>query len=193
MMQHGLGSHSLRPWFTGSGIIAVFASLVALALATPGDLDFAFGVNGVVTLDLSQEEDRAYAVAIQPDGKIVTVGRVTESAYQRFAIGRHIQNGKLDPEWCASGCLGKPGLVYFFCNQPDTTARYCQFNAVAVGKDGRVVAAGFDKPSFNANADFRVHGFNADGTTAFTTQSISTRVTTRPQRSRFSRTARSSW
>ena len=37
MMRHRLGRPSLRPWFTGSGIIAVFASLVALSLATPGD------------------------------------------------------------------------------------------------------------------------------------------------------------
>ena len=45
------------------------------ALAAPGDLDTTFGGDGLVTTSFpGSNGDSAYAVAIQPDGKIVAAG-----------------------------------------------------------------------------------------------------------------------
>src|SRR5262245_18493053 len=41
---------------------------------TPGDLDPAFGSMGSVVRDLGDDVDRAFALAVQPDGKPVVVG-----------------------------------------------------------------------------------------------------------------------
>ena len=61
-----------------SFLVAVaLAALIVLPnrlYAAAGDLDTSFGTGGKVTTDFSPGLDRATAVAIQPDGKIVVAG-----------------------------------------------------------------------------------------------------------------------
>ena len=61
-----------------TAMLAVTATAVVLtapaAMASPGELDPAFGVGGLVHTDIAGTSDEAKAVAVAPDGKIVVAG-----------------------------------------------------------------------------------------------------------------------
>jgi uncharacterized delta-60 repeat protein len=61
-----------------------------------GDLDLSFGGDGTVTSSVGDADDRAFGVAIQTDGAMVTVGDSTLHGNHRFALMRHTASGKLD-------------------------------------------------------------------------------------------------
>ena len=72
----------------------------ALARYNPdGTLDTTFGSNGRVTTDLTAGKDLAYALALQPDGRIVAAG----SANDDFGLARYRVDGSLDPEFGTGG------------------------------------------------------------------------------------------
>ena len=48
--------------------------LVLMGEAAPGDLDPTFGVGGKVTTDFGGNDDRSFALVLQPDGKLVAAG-----------------------------------------------------------------------------------------------------------------------
>ena len=56
-----------------AGIFAVASFFAPPAGATSGSLDMSFGTQGVVTTVIG-DSATAEAVAVQPDGKLVTVG-----------------------------------------------------------------------------------------------------------------------
>ena len=79
-----------------SGINSDFA----LARYNPdGTLDQSFDDDGVVTTDLSGQDDDARALAIQPDGNIVVVG----SAGDNIGLVRYASDGSLDQTFGSAG------------------------------------------------------------------------------------------
>lgn len=76
---------------------SVYDSLL-LRLNTNGVLDPSFGSNGVVVTSLSPANDYASAIAIQPDGKIVTAGVAVLSPTNHFAIARYDSGLGASPE-----------------------------------------------------------------------------------------------
>lgn len=92
-----------------------------------GSLDGTFGNGGVVTATLSSGDDAAYAIAIQPDGKIVTAGAISSTA----AVVRYNTDGSLDDTFGVGGVVttGIPSVQSWFLG-------------VAVLEDGRIVAGG---------------------------------------------------
>lgn len=87
-----------------------------------GVLDPAFGTGGQVITPISNTNDAASAVAVQPDGKIVVIGRVNNS--NDVAVVRYSAAGKPDPTFGSGGVVvtsvagntdGASGLVL----QPD--------------------------------------------------------------------------
>jgi uncharacterized delta-60 repeat protein len=127
------------------------------ATALPGDLDLTFGVDGTVTTDLGNNlDDSAYAVAAQPDGKIVAVGYVsTSSTGKDFAVIRINQNGDLDTTFSEDGKLS----FNFNTATRDDFAR-----AVAIQPDGKIVIAGEAEVLGFGNFDIVLARLNADGT-----------------------------
>ena len=117
-----------------------FITSIALVLATasaartaPGDLDPTFGGDGVVRTDLTPAEDDGYAVAIQPDGKIVVAGEMgTGGPNARFGIVRYESDGSLDPSFGDGD--GKVSI--------DFTPRDDFPYAVRIQADGKIVVAG---------------------------------------------------
>jgi len=93
-----------------------------------GSLDPGFGAGGKVTTAVSSGTDYAYALAIQPDGKIVAAGYANDD----FALVRYNSDGSLDPTFDGDGKV--------------TTAvgigGECAY-AVAIGMDGKIVLAGY--------------------------------------------------
>jgi len=126
---------------------------------TDGSLDLAFGpdLNGKVTTDISRtgSYDRAYAIAIQSDGKIVVVG----DSFYEFAAARYNIDGTLDENF------GKGGTLTTAFMQ-GTHHRDAFAKAVAietVGSEEKIVAVG--NTYFDGNAtDFAMVRYNADGT-----------------------------
>jgi uncharacterized delta-60 repeat protein len=106
--------------------------LFAVARYNPdGSLDTTFNGTGKVTTSVGGVDDQANAVALQPDGKIVTGGNSWNGSNDDFALVRYNANGSLDTSFNATGKL--------------TTAVGSGFdvaNALALQPDGKIVAAG---------------------------------------------------
>ncbi len=115
-----------------------------------GSLDTAFGTNGVVTSPLSSGHDTAYAVAVQPDGKIVAAGITNIGGDTVAALVRYTSDGKLDTTF---GTNGVASLTHF-------RPRGSWFLSVVVLNDGRIVAGG----GVDSNPDaFLLARYRADG------------------------------
>ena len=115
-----------------------------------GSLDSTFGEGGIITTDITSNEDEAFAVAIQIDGKIVVAGAA--DTYARFALARYNTDGTLDQTF------GTGGEV-----TTDFTSGHSDFaRNVAIQADGKIVVGG---PSNDAGAsEFALVRYNADGT-----------------------------
>ncbi|HEY0321737.1 MAG TPA: FG-GAP-like repeat-containing protein [Pyrinomonadaceae bacterium] len=115
-----------------------------------GALDTGFDTDGKVTTALGISVDQAYAVVIQPDGKIVVAGTTLNGSNTDFALARYNPNGSLDITFNSTG------KVTTAVGSSDDEAR-----AVALQPDGKIVVAGY---SYNgANYDFAVARYNSNG------------------------------
>ncbi len=135
------------------------AMAVALVLATAttaawaaGNLDRTFGTNGKAVTPIGSATDRGYAMALQPDGKIVVAGASTD-ANGSFdtALARYNTDGTLDQTF------GTGGKVIVNLSITGEVA-----NAVALQSDGKIVIAGSAIVANDVN--FIVTRFNSNGT-----------------------------
>jgi uncharacterized delta-60 repeat protein len=117
-----------------------------------GSLDSSFGTNGKVVTPIGSGDERAFAVALQPDGKIVAAGRSHDDATgtNDFAVVRYKADGTLDSSF------GSGGIVTTSIGTKGASA-----NAVAVQPDGKIVAAGSYLP--DVKDDFAAVRYNPDG------------------------------
>jgi uncharacterized delta-60 repeat protein len=114
-----------------------------------GSLDTSFNGTGKVTTPFAAYDDLAYAVAIQPDGKIVAAGSSYNGSDDDFALARYNPDGSLDTSFNGTGkvttAIGTKDEVYALALQPD----------------GKLVAAG---GSYNpGQSEFALARYNADG------------------------------
>ena len=126
----------------------------ALARFNPdGRLDPSFGSGGQVVTDLFESEDRANAVAIQPDGKIVVAGSsFTTSGSEDFALVRYNQDGSLDTSF---GTGGKVTTNF---------SGFDEARAIALQPDGKITVAGRAQTGFDfSDFDFALVRYNIDG------------------------------
>lgn len=137
----------------GSFRLATPVAVDALA----GDLDVTFGVDGTVQTDFGNNlNDSAQGAAVQPDGKVITVGYVTTPANGKdFAITRLNTNGTPD-----TGFNGNGKLSFNF----NSAARDDIAKAVAVQSDGKIIVAGYADVLGFGNFDVAVARLNANGT-----------------------------
>ena len=108
---------------------------VALARYQPdGALDETFGNGGKVRTDFFDEDDIAWALALQPDGRIVAAGHTSHNAVTEFALVRYTANGSPDTSF---GVGGKVATALSNAGEGEDTAR-----GMALQADGRIVIAG---------------------------------------------------
>ncbi|MGI8639710.1 MAG: FG-GAP-like repeat-containing protein [Pyrinomonadaceae bacterium] len=139
-----------------AAIAVLFLSVTSLpSEAASGILDAAFGTGGKVTTNFGGEEI-ARAVALQPDGKIVTAGfvRILGTGFnENFALARYNSNGSLDTSFDGDGKVTTDFLGF-----PDRA------EAIAIQPDGKIVVAGqaANTPP-GGTALFALARYNSDG------------------------------
>ncbi|MCX5388557.1 calcium-binding protein [Streptomyces sp. NBC_00094] len=119
-------------------------------LDTEGDLDPSLGGDGAVVAGFTPGSPQdaggiARSMALQADGKIVSVGYVGNTAFD-IGVARYLPDGSLDP-----GFGGGDGMVSADFGSTEFG------NAVAVQPDGKILAAG------SGGAGFALLRYNADG------------------------------
>ncbi|HQO79470.1 MAG TPA: InlB B-repeat-containing protein [Deltaproteobacteria bacterium] len=108
-----------------------------------GEPDQTFGTDGIVTVDIDTD-DRAYALAIQDDGKIVAAGYSFDGANTDFALVRCDENGEPDQTFDTDG------IVITQVASPVVLMRFDEARALAIQADGKIIAAG---KSYNSTDD----------------------------------------
>ena len=125
-----------------AGGIDTFDFAVA-RLNADGTLDNTFSGNGKFTYNFGND-DRAAAVAVQPDGKIVVVGSWDGGAADMVAI-RLNANGTLDTTFnnvaAPTAYNGDGKLDIFFGAAITSTAEFA--TSVALKPDGKIVVGGY--------------------------------------------------
>src|SRR5262249_1411043 len=128
----------------------------ALARYNPdGSPDAAFGSSGKQTTDFFGNQDAAFGIVIQADGKIVLAGYAhhgDDVSTSDFALARYNPDGTLDQGFGSSGKLATD-----FFGSDDVAYR------IALQPDGKLVVAVL---AFNPGAksdDFALARYNADG------------------------------
>ena len=119
-----------------------------------GSLDTSFDADGIVRTDIRSGAgigDQCYALAIQPDGKIIAAGTAAAAADTRQAVVRYTTAGALDATFGTGGKFTPAPL-----NSSDTA------NAVKLLPDGNILTAG---NSWNGSVahDFMVSRIKAGG------------------------------
>jgi uncharacterized delta-60 repeat protein len=114
-------------------------------LRSNGLLDTTFGSRGKRTIDFGGEDERAFAAALQPDGKIVVVG---DSHVQQVAITRLNANGSLDTTFSADG------------RKRFSWGAVSRATGVVVLSSGKLVLGGFSGPE---GGNIQAARLNANG------------------------------
>ena len=129
----------------------VDADFAVIRYTANGSLDTAFGTGGKVTTSFGSEEDDAYALVVQPDGKLVAAGVVFNGVRWDFALARYNTDGSLDTTF------GTGGKVVTAIGTDGTGA-----SALVLQPDGKLVAAG-TTTSDGSTYDFTVVRYNTNG------------------------------
>ncbi|MEU1163813.1 calcium-binding protein [Streptomyces sp. NPDC005921] len=144
-----------------AALLALVLALPGTAVAAPGDLDTGFGNGGTVLTDVGGT-DAANDVAVQPDGKIVSVGSSADDSVPEsdFALTRHNPDGTLDPGFGGDGKVTTPinNLI------TDGDLQWSEAHAVALQPDGKIVVAGGSWRGYENCCWFTVARYNTDGT-----------------------------
>ncbi|MCO6492070.1 MAG: T9SS type A sorting domain-containing protein [Phaeodactylibacter sp.] len=110
-----------------------------MRLHPDGSLDPGFGTEGVVITQIAPESNTLSSLALQPDGKILAIGSVSQ---EKIAVARYRTDGMLDPGF------GTDGVVSTQIQNLNTTA-----SASVLQPDGKIVVGGGvdDNEIFNIN------------------------------------------
>lgn len=130
-----------------------------------GSLDTSFNHTGnqpgtVVSSVNNYAINKCYAIALQPDQKIILAGACQSSisSSNQFALARFNQNGSLDTSFNPTG--SQPGTVLTNINlSPDN----CIGQSVIVQPNGKIIIAGYIANSDYSCVEFAVAKFNQDG------------------------------
>ncbi len=132
-----------------------YKDFVIIRFTNLGKLDLSFKGNGVLTTSVSPAKDEARGILVQPDGKIVVVGKAVGSLGEDMSLGssamdiavvRINSNGTLDSTFGIGGHVTTP-----------IGTNYDVAHSAALQPDGKLVVAGYSKW---ANYNFAVLRYN---------------------------------
>ena len=117
-----------------------------------GSLDPSFGSGGKVITSIGSSDDRANALALQSDGKLVVTGYSVVSAHADFAVIRYNDNGTLDSSFNGNGIVTT--------TVSPTSADSA--NDIVIQRNGRIVIGG--STVFDNDSNVALVRYNPDGT-----------------------------
>jgi len=121
---------------------------------TDGSVDTTFGNGGTVTSDFFGNEDDAFSILVQPDGKIVAVGSANNAtSYYDFAAVRYLSNGTIDTTFGVDGKVSTDFGVRGFDRA----------HSGALQADGSIVAGGFAISQNGGVQKFAVARYTSSG------------------------------
>lgn len=121
----------------GLGTFLLFTLWIS-GLAASSDLDLFFGADGTVVTDLGNNlNDRSYGVAVQSDGKVISVGySINSTTREDFSVTRTNPDGSLDVTF------SDDGKFTFDLDSTRTSARDDYARDVVIQPDGKILIAG---------------------------------------------------
>ena len=126
-------------------------SFAVVRYNTDGSLDTTFGSGGKVVTSFGSQSDTAYAVVVQPDGRIVAGGHAnTATRGIDFALARYETSGALDASF------GNNGQVVTSIRALDSRDSIYALALQTTGGEVKIVAVG-------GEGDFIVTRYNANG------------------------------
>ncbi len=142
-------------------LLTAFATVLAIIVAPashavpgqPGTLDTTWATTGKLMSPIGTGEDRANALAVQPDGKVVVAGTCHNGSNNDFCLARYNVNGVLDTTF---GNGGK--VITDFSSGEDYTED--DATAIALQPDGKIVVAG---SCFLYSLEFCLARYSANG------------------------------
>lgn len=118
-----------------------------------GDPDSTFSADGITTTHFGPAgNDYGWAMAVQPDGRILLAGTNFVNGAPSFALVRYTTDGALDQTFGVGGKV-----------TTSIPGRICQAAAIAVQPNGGIVVAGY-ADSVTVAGGFAVVRYNPDGT-----------------------------
>lgn len=151
-----------RVWHGMIGLLAVLLVTQAPVLATMVKealtLDTGFGENGrVITKSDPHRHEMAEAMAVQPDGKIVVVGRSSsvggcEPQLATILLTRYLADGQVDEGF------GNQGIVETSVFDSNVWAK-----GVALQHDGKILVSASGHNAATASQDFILLRYHSDG------------------------------
>ena len=115
-----------------------------------GSLDTSFGTGGKITTAVGSSDDQAWAISLQPDGKILAGGVARMNGTEDFALVRYNSDGTLD-----SG-FGNGGRVTTAFDSGNDRAW-----SIILQPDSKIVMGG--SATVNGKLDFALARYQADG------------------------------
>ncbi|MEP6705686.1 MAG: hypothetical protein ABJB34_12845, partial [Acidobacteriota bacterium] len=107
-------------------------------MTSAGAIDATFGFGGAVLTPIGTQNDSAYAVAIQPDGKIVAAGIANSGSFDEAAFARYTSAGALDTTFDGDGKVSYDILA----SSSDV------IRSLIIQADGKMVGVGASGGSF---------------------------------------------
>ena len=130
-------------------LFAICFTMPVTSLAQDGSLDLSFGSGGIAqTHIIGSAYSYAKSMAIQSDGKIVTVG-MNNNSYSFLTLVRYNTNGSLDTTFDADGIV--------------TIGIWSIGYSVAIQSDGKIVVAGTRLTTQFYQQDFLLVRYNTNG------------------------------
>ena len=128
-----------------------------------GSLDTSFDTDGIVSTAIGSDDDQAYSVTIDSDGKIIVAGTSDTTPASDFAVARYNDDGSLDTTFSGDGLV-----------TTDVGEGSADFFSVAIQDDDKIVAAG--RSFISGHGNFTIVRYNTNGSldTTFDTDGIVT-------------------
>jgi uncharacterized delta-60 repeat protein len=130
------------------------SSFALLRFNSDGSSDSTFGNSGIVTTNVGPNDDQAYAIARQPDGKIVAAGRRGIQFYPSEQRKGNVALARYNPDGSIDATFGNGGTVVNDFGQGLESYAL----ALMIQPDGKIIIAG------ESSYAFLVARYNADGT-----------------------------
>jgi len=128
-------------------------SFVLLRFNSDGSVDPTFGNGGTVTTNINNDNDRAYALARQSDGKIVAAGKRGIQFYPSEQRKGNVALARYNPDGSLDATFGNGGIVVNDFGQGLESYAL----EVIIQPDGRIIIAG------ESSYQFLVARYNSNG------------------------------